>query len=279
MALDITKRLVIKPETFIGESVAVLGIKGSGKSNTAAVLMEEFLDLGIPIIVVDYEGEYSGLKSDYPQVAVVGKSTECTVDIEMNADNATEIAAKVYENGLSVIIDLTDEEESNHSQIIGQFFTQVWLSAKAKKIPSVIFLEECHNWIPQASKSAVSGLFVKLALRGRKRGLSLIMMSQRSAMVSKHVLSQADICFLHKVRHPADLDVYYGLIPRKRGWIAEKVGRMKKGEVLLLKGESCTSWQMRVRTTKHLGKTPGLDRIPNRSRQMSLIDMMASKYD
>ena len=40
----------------------ITGKSGSGKSNTASVLCEELLDEGVPLMIVDTDGEYYGLK-------------------------------------------------------------------------------------------------------------------------------------------------------------------------------------------------------------------------
>jgi DNA helicase HerA-like ATPase len=62
MTLDIaTPDLSLEVQAFVGRSVAVLGITGSGKTNTAAVLIEELLTQGLPMTIVDIEGEYWGL--------------------------------------------------------------------------------------------------------------------------------------------------------------------------------------------------------------------------
>ena len=47
MNIDVNRMLKIGVDELLGESVAVLGIKGSGKSNTAAVLAEELLSAGV----------------------------------------------------------------------------------------------------------------------------------------------------------------------------------------------------------------------------------------
>jgi uncharacterized protein len=272
MGIDVYGRLCLNPDTFIGESVAVLGIPGSGKSNTGAVLMEECLDLGIPICVVDLEGEYYTLKDEYPDVTVVGNSLECQVDFVLTMDNAREVGVKAYDNGLSFVIDLSGEPPENQEAILARCFSAIWDRAQVLRIPLVIFLEEAHTWIPQSGKTSVTNLFVRIAVRGRKRGLSLVLMSQRSSMVDKNVLSQADICFLHKVRHPTDLEVYMGLIPRPRRWVMDKVNGLKKGQVLILKGEEVVLYQIRLRRTRHVGATPTLSRVP--SAQLSLLDLL-----
>jgi len=63
--LDTNNILNLQTQDLIGRCVAVLGISGSGKTNTAAVLVEELLSSGVPMTIVDIEGEYWGLKEKY----------------------------------------------------------------------------------------------------------------------------------------------------------------------------------------------------------------------
>ena len=58
MHIDIHDQVSLSIGDVIGESVAVLGIKGSGKTNSAAVWIEEILSAALPLTVVDIEGEY-----------------------------------------------------------------------------------------------------------------------------------------------------------------------------------------------------------------------------
>jgi hypothetical protein len=55
----------------------VTGKSGSGKSNTASVLCEELLELNLPLLIVDTDGEYYGLKERY-EVLHVGADTSVT---------------------------------------------------------------------------------------------------------------------------------------------------------------------------------------------------------
>lgn len=132
--------------------------------------------------------------------------------------------------------------------------------------------------MPQSKKTAVSDLFVNIAAEGRKRGLSLIMVGQRSARIDKDTLSQADIAFLHRVRHPADMKVYAGLIPRSSRQVQQMVNALKVGEALVLRGDSIIRCAIRLRKTEHVGYTPTLDAVP-RNVAPTLASMVSSKYD
>lgn len=50
--IDILNKLQLQTQELVGRSVAVLGITGSGKTNTAAVLIEELFLSGLPLTIV-----------------------------------------------------------------------------------------------------------------------------------------------------------------------------------------------------------------------------------
>ena len=80
--IDIDQRIQMPLKSFIGESVAVLGIRGSGKTNTAAVLIEELLTGGLPLTIVDIEGEYWGLKEKF-EILVIGRSPNADIEVKI----------------------------------------------------------------------------------------------------------------------------------------------------------------------------------------------------
>ena len=89
MSLNIAEPdIALETEVFVGRSVAVLGITGSGKTNTAAVLIEELLTQGLPMTIVDIEGEYWGLKESY-DLLIVGRSEHA--ELEIGPENAAQL--------------------------------------------------------------------------------------------------------------------------------------------------------------------------------------------
>ena len=52
---------ILSKEDILRKCVAILGIRGSGKSNTAMVLSEELVREGVPVTIVDPDGEYQDL--------------------------------------------------------------------------------------------------------------------------------------------------------------------------------------------------------------------------
>lgn len=89
----------------------VTGKSGSGKSNSASVIAEELLADGHPLLVVDTDGEYYGLKERY-EVLHAGADDEC--DVQVGAEHAGKLAELALDGGVPVILDISgylDEDE------------------------------------------------------------------------------------------------------------------------------------------------------------------------
>ena len=121
-------------------------------------------------------------------------------------------------------------------------------------------LEEAHEFIPQSTGTPLKQMLTRIALRGRKRGLGIILMSQRSAKVEKDVLTQTSLLILHKVMHPTDLRVYKDLIPLPATQVEDMVRRLNPGEAVVVYNHQVSVVQLRLRTTFHAGSTPTLSR-------------------
>jgi hypothetical protein len=247
--------LSLEIQAFVGRSVAVLGITGSGKTNTAAVLIEELLTQGLPMTIVDIEGEYWGLKQSY-DLLIAGRSEHA--ELEIGPDNAPQLAKISVQRGISVILDLSDYTQDEQYNFLVAYFQSLWDVAGKERKPYQIILEEAHEWVPQGTRTPLKQLLTRIALRGRKRGLGIILMSQRSAKVEKDVLTQVPLLFLHKVVHPVDLKVYKELIPLPGTQVEAMVGALQLGEAIIVFNQNVTAAHIRLRHTFHAGATPTL---------------------
>ncbi len=245
-------------ETLLGESVAVLGIKGSGKSNSAAVLAEELLGAGLPLCIVDIAGEYWGLKERY-QVLVAGQSAH--VDIQIDPTGGAALAEFSLQHSVPVILDLSGWRTPQRLEVLSGFFERLWDLAGELRRPYQIVLEEAHNFIPQAGSTLVSDVLVRIAAEGRKRGLGIVLVGQRSSRIDKNVLTQAGILLLHRVRHPADVSVYQDIIPKERAWVKATATALRTGQAIWLCGEVVAVAAVRERHTFHAGYTPGMEAV------------------
>jgi len=256
--LDISRDLSLDLETLIGQCISILGIRGSGKSNTAGVIFEELLKNNYPMSIVDIEGEYFGLKERY-EVLVVG--TGEGVEIEIDADCAAEIAQVSMEKNVPVVLDLSGFLSEERTELLKEYLTSLWNLAGKLRRPYIIGIEEAHEFIPQGVKNELKELIARVALRGRKRGLGAIIVSQRSAKVDKDVLSQAGMLFLHRVVHEVDMRVYGELLPWRKSEVKEIISALDTGDCIYLNGDQVLPIYVRERATYHAGFTPSLEAV------------------
>lgn len=254
--IDTAGAVQLDLESLIGESIAILGIKGSGKTNTSAVILEELLANALPLSVVDIEGEYWGLKEAY-SIIVIGRSAN--VDIEVDATTAAEFARYSVTHGISMILDLSGFKTEEMHEFLLAYFEALWEVEFETRRPYQVILEEAHEFIPQGARTPIKELFTRLALRGRKRGIGMVIISQRSAKVDKSTLTQAGIVILHRVVHPIDVKIYQEILPLPARIVEERVGTLTKGDALVLIDHKVTTARIRRRHTYHAGATPELD--------------------
>lgn len=254
LQIDTNQALHLSIEEVIGQRIAVLGISGSGKTNTGAVLVEELLP-HLPVTIVDVEGEWYGLKECY-ELLVAGRSEHAEVPLML--ENAAALAEISIRRGISIILDLSEYDQDEMQEILLAYFQRLWQLATSQKTPYEVVIEEAHEFVPQGTRSPLKTLLTRFALRGRKRGVGVILSSQRSAKVEKDLLTQAGILFLHNVVHPTDLSVYKDLIPLGGRDVEQQARELMPGEAFVVRGKQVERASIRRRHTYHAGATPEL---------------------
>lgn len=263
--IDSAGLIHLTADDALGKSIGVLGIKGYGKSNTAAVLAEEMLRLGIPVCIVDPSGEYWGLKEKF-NIFVIGQTLNKepeAIDAKITVASAAKAAERSYRKGQSVILDVSGfRDQSERDEFLQHYFVTVWNLAATLRQPYMIFLEEARNFVPQSGRTAISEVMVDITCEGRKRGLGVVLIGQRSSQIDKNVLTQCDLLFLHYASHPTDVKVYTDQMsmPLKQAKVA--VQRLKVGHVLVAQGDQVTWCKVRMRVTPHKGFTPTMEDLP-----------------
>lgn len=244
-------------EVLTGRGV-ILGKSGSGKSNSASVVIEELLEKGFPTLIVDVDGEYFGLKEEY-EILHLGADEEC--DLQVGAEHAKKIAELTLEQNIPVILDVSGylhEEESR--ELIKEVGRHLFAKEKKLKKPFLMLVEEVHEFIPESGLDDAGRMLVKIAKRGRKHGLGLCGVSQRPADVKKDFITQCDWLVWHRLTWDNDTSVVRRVLGSE---YADKVQDLNDGEAFVM-----TDWndeirrvQFRRKHTFDAGATPGLEEI------------------
>lgn len=226
--------ITLDPQEITGKSVAILGSTGSGKSTSARRFMEEHIRLGLGFTVADTDNEYHFLKTlgevivAGPPVSIesVSKKIEDisisslnnfdTVNLDIKLSNSNEfyeMGRKAYLKKLNVVLLLAGIDDDVRRVYLKAYLEGIFeASTPENKHYHRVFLEEAQEYCPQGAgvqkDDPLLKMIIQLAKRGRKREISLCVMSQRPASLVKDVLTQCHVFILHFVTYPNDMDVY-----------------------------------------------------------------------
>lgn len=183
---------------------AILGITGTGKSHLAFALIEGLRAIGTKVVCVDLTGQYAVRFPDAVTVATI-----------------EELDAFVSGEGTMAIVVLGDGSPITKVNRVARRL-QGWASELPPPEPEaparcVLVLEEAQNFVPEAfvvndwdlkAKAQDTSLVV---MESRKFGLGFMLISQRTAMVTKSALSQCNTIFAFRAVDQTGLDYLEGI--------------------------------------------------------------------
>ena len=216
-------------DSLSSQVIFISGKRGSGKSWTAGVMLEEMNDADLQFVVFDVLGAHNGLE----QLSNVSKLTPTdSQTIDMNG-----VVSKLSNGSESLLVDMTQCGLPKQQLIIADY-CEALIEAKigqekGKTIMSVF--EECQDFVPQNGKPVSDGAVTRLCKLGRGLGYGVTLISQRPASVSKESISQAAIYLTHNVINHRDLKALDEQL--SFGTDREKIKRILSGIAAAQQGE------------------------------------------
>ncbi|MFB6300398.1 MAG: helicase HerA domain-containing protein [Halobacteriales archaeon] len=236
------------------------GKSGAGKSNTVSVVVEQLLEAGYPVCIIDTDGEYYGLKESY-ELLHAGADAEC--DIQVGAEHAEKIATLALEENVPIILDVSGYlDESEAEALIRETARHLFAKEKKLKKPFLLVVEEVHEYIPEGAGMGETGrMLIKIGKRGRKHGLGIVGISQRPADVKKDFITQANWLVWHRLTWENDTKVVSRIVGSEYG---NRVADLNDGEAFVQ-----ADWtdvdvqrvQFNRKQTFDAGATPGLEDV------------------
>tara|TARA_R110001592_G_scaffold65165_1_gene200099 strand:- start:2366 stop:3586 length:1221 start_codon:yes stop_codon:yes gene_type:complete len=185
------------PLEIVYQVMFISGKRGSGKSYTAAVLMEEFERLGLQFVCFDaldahgYLNQLDGIERIEPQPG--------------DGINMKKLVSKLKGSPNSLIINLSQLPLENQQQLVSEYCEAILDTDIGGKGLMTLF-EECQDFVPQIGRPSSYASIVRLCKLGRASGYGVSLISQRPAAVSKEALSQASVYCCHNIINTKDLD-------------------------------------------------------------------------
>lgn len=258
MQLDHANILGLTVQSIAAKRIAVLGASGSGKTNTVARLVEQILP-SMPVTIIDPHEDYWGLREAFP-ILIAGKGLH--VDMPLTVESAPALAAYSFSKRLPVILDLLLMREDERHEIVVAYCEALWQAAISAdvRLPYTVVLDEAHNFIPEGGRDTASTKRMKqFASEGRKFGIGMILSTQRAAAISKAVLANCEMLFLHGVAIENDAKAYQSVLPLDLAETKKVAYDLATGEALFRQGRRMERITILKRDTFHAGDTPTLD--------------------
>jgi len=238
----------VDADVVVTGRTCVIGTSGSGKSYAVGVFCEELCKAQIPFALLDVEGEYSGLKERY-EVIWIGEDVDC--DLKWAELNVKELARSAPDI-TPLILDVSETIDPEVK--VDQFLKQIYSEVSSRRVPYLIIIEEADKFAPQVGKRLQ--IIEEIARRGRKRGLGIMLCTQRPSLVDKNILSQCSNQLIGKLVIKNDLEAVTQFFPGKG--LPKHLTSLSPGSFYALGGLSPVPLPVKIRPreTTHGGITP-----------------------
>lgn len=212
-------------DSLISNVLFITGKRGSGKSFTAGVMMEEFHRLGLQFVCFDALDAHGGL-DQMPRVESIKPEEGQSIDMKS-------LVQRLKTTDKSLVIKMGGLSLTKQQEIIGDY-CEALIEARINKGLHTIF-EECQDFIPQVGRPISFDPIVRLCKLGRALGYGATLVSQRPAGVNKEALSQASVYLVHNVINNRDLktldeQLSFGTDKRLIKKILNGISSARKGE-------------------------------------------------
>jgi len=211
-AIKISKQLKLD-FSLVADATAVFGRRGSGKSNTAGVIVEQCLKAGHQVVVLDPKNEWWGLQSSRNgqrkghSIPVIGGPDG---NLPLGENDGKAIAELLVQRRLPAVLCVQALPSKKAMQRFVTAFAEQLLvlkSDKKNRSPLLVVLEEARLFAPQrvaADQAKMLGAVQEIIRIGRSYGLGCLMVDQRPASVNKDLLTQIELLICHQVTGPHD---------------------------------------------------------------------------
>ena len=188
--------------------ISYLAKRGAGKTYCSSVQAEEMLKAGVPIVVVDGMGIWWGLrvKSDgvsagLPIVVFGGEHA----DLPLVPEKAADMARAIVESNISCVLDLSGFSKYAARKVLTPFLNELYRLNRAERH---VFIEESDLWAMQRpigqDEQLCLGAVDNFVRRGGNHNLGCTLITQRSAVLNKDILTQSDCLVVLRTLAPQD---------------------------------------------------------------------------
>lgn len=209
------------PLDVVTQSLAILARKRAGKSYMARGFAEQLLRADQQVVIIDPKGDWWGIRSaadgknpGFPVVILGGEHG----DLPLEKTASDTVARLIVEERVSVLLDLSQFRKSEVAIFLGGDARQHYdglleiiyrLKSKEEfRTPMMLIVDEADAVAPQKpypGEERMLGAMEDIVRRGGQRGIGSLLLTQRSSVINKNVLTQSQVMIA--MRTIAELDI------------------------------------------------------------------------
>jgi DNA-binding IclR family transcriptional regulator len=201
------------PLEVVTQAIGILAKRRAGKSYLARRFTEQLLRAHQQIVIVDPKGDWWGIRSSadgkLPGLPVVILGGD-RGDVKLEPGAGEVVAKLVVEERVSALLDLSLFRKHEVASFMATFLENLYrLKAREQfRTPMMLAIDEADAIAPQKPQKGeerMLGAAEDIVRRGGQRGIGCTMISQRSAVLNKNVLTQIQVLIALRTIAPQDL--------------------------------------------------------------------------
>ena len=255
--------VIASMDDLVEYHAAVLGVTGTGKTELALDIVREAVQRGVKVFCVDFTGDYRERLADLdPTFPAPTAEQGSDLEAKLFAVEAGKFGGQAEKPALKETVDAlraqiegqVDDFLRNEANNLAIFelaeiantkatlrLTELYLSSimswarqhrRARQI--MLVLEEAHTIVPETRGAGfdydtqwVVSRIGQIALQGRKYGVGLLVITQRTALVSKTILSQCNTFFTHSLIDQTSLNFLESVYSSQHIRLIPNLGRFQ----------------------------------------------------
>lgn len=216
--IKLSNTVSIDLQKLVDSRLLIQANSGGGKSWAIRRIVEQAFGK-VQIIILDPEGEFTNLRTQFPFV-YTGKGGDAPTE----SRSAALLAHRLLELKASAIVDLYEMPPQERKHFVRLFCEAMVNAPKELWHDCLIIIDEAHVFAPEKGESEAMGAVIDLATRGRKRGYCAVLATQRLPKLNKDAAAECN----NKLIGRASQD-----IDRKRA--SEELGFTTKEQIISLR--------------------------------------------
>lgn len=254
---------IARIDELVEYHTAILGVTGTGKTELALDVVRQAIERGTKVFCVDFTGDYRARLADLNPAFISPSAAEARdLEAKLFAVETGTYGAPAEKKALQEGVDALrtgaetqiDDFLRSDECFLGIFelaeiantkatlrLTELYLSTimrwaqnNRRERQVLLVLEEAHTIVPEVFSSGfdtntqfVVSRIGQIALQGRKYSVGLLVVSQRTALVSKTILSQCNTFLTHSLIDQTSLNFLESVYSARHTKMIPNLGRFE----------------------------------------------------